>query len=113
MTTFVRKYTVNVGVILLFAYAFESVGYRTIAAVLIGAFLLMLLNLTIKPILLILTLPATLITLGLFTFIVNAIVIEILDSLMRGLYLGDFGHAILMALAITLANIFIKESFEK
>ncbi len=79
---------------------------------LIVAFILGVLNIFIKPILLFLTLPATILTLGLFMFVVNALLLIIASKLVSGFQIESFGTAIIAAVVITiissLVNLFIK-----
>ncbi len=79
---------------------------------LIGAALLLgLVNAVIRPIILILTLPLTLLTLGLFIFVVNGISLALVAWLMPGFTLSGFGAAILGSIIVGLtgwvASIFI------
>jgi len=79
---------------------------------LIGAALLLgLVNAVIRPIILILTLPLTLLTLGLFIFVVNGISLALVAWLMPGFTLSGFGAAILGSIVVGLtgwvASIFI------
>jgi len=79
---------------------------------LIGAALLLgLVNAVIRPIILILTLPLTLLTLGLFIFVVNGISLSLVAWLMPGFSLSGFGAAILGSIVVGLtgwvASIFI------
>jgi len=79
---------------------------------LIVAFILGVLNIFIKPILLFLTLPVTILTLGLFMFVINALLLIIASKLVSGFQIESFGTAIIAAVVITiissLVNLFIK-----
>src|SRR3990167_351319 len=99
-------------VLLLTAYivpGFKIGDYTTAVMV---ALVLALLNLLLKPILVILTLPATILTLGLFMFVINAILLIIASRLISGFQIAGFGTAILASIVITvigsLLNILIK-----
>ena len=65
---------------------------------------LLLVNLIIKPFLMLITLPANLLTLGLFSFIVNAWTIMIADSLVENLSMGGFLNSLIAAFIITILN---------
>ena len=69
-----------------------------IAAALLAAALLGALNLVLRPILILLTLPVTLLTLGLFLFVVNALVFWAAAGLLSGLDVRSFGAALLGSL---------------
>ena len=72
---------------------------------LIGAALLLgLVNAVIRPIILILTLPLTLLTLGLFIFVVNGISLSLVAWLMPGFSLSGFGAAILGSIVVGLTS---------
>ncbi|MDO9374634.1 MAG: phage holin family protein [Bacteroidota bacterium] len=80
---------------------------------LILAIVLALLNTFLKPLLVILTLPFTLITLGLFLFVINAIIILIADSLMDGIKIDGFLWALIFSLILSFATSILHSLFEK
>ena len=58
----------------------------------------------IRPILIFITLPFTLVTLGLFIFIINAVIIEMTAAIVGPFWVESFGYALLFSLVITLLN---------
>lgn len=70
----------------------------------IVAIVLGLLNLTIKPLLILFTIPATLVTFGLFLFVINALVIMAADSLVGGFSVANFWWALLFSLLLSFIN---------
>ncbi|WP_324297864.1 phage holin family protein [Galbibacter sp.] len=74
-------------------------GYVT---AIIVAVVLALLNFLVKPILVLLTLPATILTLGLFLLVINAIVILIVDYLVQGFAAENFWWALIFSLLLTI-----------
>ena len=68
------------------------------------AVVLALLNVLIRPLILLLTLPLNILTLGLFTLVINAWMIMLADSLVEGLKIKSFGWALLYSLIIALLN---------
>lgn len=66
-----------------------------------------LLGFFVRPILLVLTLPINVLTLGLFTLIVNGFLFWLLGALLRGLYVESFGWAVLGALVLSILNALI------
>ena len=74
-------------------------GYVT---AIIVAVVLALLNFLVKPILVILTLPATILTLGLFLLVINAVVILIVDYLVQGFSADSFWWALIFSLLLTI-----------
>ncbi|EGS4783685.1 phage holin family protein [Listeria monocytogenes] len=85
--------------------SFHVDGFTT---ALLASFILAILNMLIRPILLLLTLPINIFTLGLFTFVVNAIMLE-----MTTFFIGDsfqidgFGTALILAAIMAFANMII------
>ncbi|EHL5771810.1 TPA: phage holin family protein [Listeria monocytogenes] len=88
-----------------FFTSFHVNGFTT---ALLASFILAILNMLIRPILLLLTLPINIFTLGLFTFVVNAIMLE-----MTTFFIGDsfqidgFGTALILAAIMAFANMII------
>ncbi len=70
-----------------------------VAAVVIG-----LINAFIKPILIILTLPINILTLGLFTLIINAFLVMLASALVPGFHVTGFGWAILFSIVLFFVN---------
>ena len=61
----------------------------------------------VKPLLIILTLPINILTLGLFTFVINALLLLITSSLVPGFKIAGFGTALLAAIVLTIVNGFL------
>ena len=67
-------------------------------AALVAALVLGLVNTLIRPLLLLLTLPVTLVTLGLFIFVINGLLFWFVGSVLRGFIVDSFWHGVLGAL---------------
>lgn len=78
-----------------------GVGVDTYMTAIIVAIVLSLLNFIVKPILVILTLPVTILTLGLFLLIINAIIILLADSLITGFSVENIWWALLFSLLLS------------
>jgi putative membrane protein len=77
-------------------------------AALVAAFLLNILNWTVKPILTVLTLPITILTLGLFLFVISAVTLMLTSILMGSAFeISGFGTALLAAIIIALFQTFL------
>jgi putative membrane protein len=76
----------------------------TLAAAVIAAVVLGALNLFIRPLLILLTLPITIVTLGLFSFVINALLIWFTASVVPGFIVPSFTSALLFALVLTIIN---------
>lgn len=75
------------------------------------ALVLGILNMFVKPILVFFTLPATILTLGLFMFVVNALLLMLAASLVRGFQISSFGTAIIAAIVITILSSLLNAIF--
>ncbi|HVB20225.1 MAG TPA: phage holin family protein [Candidatus Paceibacterota bacterium] len=85
------------------AYIVPGVSVTLIGA-LIAAVVLGALNLFIRPILLILTLPINIITLGLFSLVINACLIMLVSVLVPGFFVSGFWTALLFAVVLAIIN---------
>jgi putative membrane protein len=86
---------VSVGAILLAAYVVPGVTVAGFGTALLAAVVLGAINLIVKPLLFILTLPVTLITFGLFSFVLNALLLWFAASLIPGFSIESFIAAFL------------------
>lgn len=84
-----------------------GVEIRTTAALIWAALLLGLVNAIIRPVLVILTLPITLLTLGLFLLVVNGLMVELVTALLPDFVVHGFGSAVLCALVVSLTSWFV------
>ena len=80
------------------------VGWQTLLVI---AVVWGILTIIIKPILIILTLPINILTLGLFTFVINAVLLLITSSIVPGFKIDGFGTALLAAIVLTIVNGFL------
>jgi putative membrane protein len=95
------------------AYLYSGVVVTSFTAALLAAAVLGALNMVVRPILILLTLPVTVITLGLFLFVINALMFWAAASLLSGLDVRGFGAALVGSLiysALQLAIGFVLES---
>ena len=80
-------------------FAIQSFGSALALAAVLG-----LLNVVLKPILILLTLPLTIMSLGLFLFVLNALTLQIAGSLVSGVSISSFGSALLCSLIISIVS---------
>ena len=80
---------------------------------LIFAIVLALLNVFVKPLLVILTLPVSIVTLGLFLFVINALIILLADKLMDGLTVDGFWWALIFSLILSVVSSFAQSLLDK
>jgi len=69
-----------------------------------AAFLLGIVNAVVRPIVILLTLPVTIVTLGLFLWVVNAAMLGIVATLLDGFHLAGFGSALLAAMIVSVTG---------
>lgn len=86
------------------AYLLDGVHLSGFPAAIILAIILSLLNTFLKPILIILTIPFTVLSFGLFLLVINAFIILIADRLMPGFAVDGFFTALLFSIIVTLAT---------
>jgi len=82
----------------------SSDGPTAVLTVLGASALLGLLNLLLKPLLILVTLPVNILTLGLFTLVINAVVLLAAVSLVPGLHINGFWNAVWAALIMSLSS---------
>lgn len=90
--------------IFLTSYILPGVVLNGYTDAVIVALVLGILNAIIKPILLLFTLPLNILTLGLFTFVINALMIELVDYLVPGFAVGGFLNALLFSLVLSVIS---------
>jgi putative membrane protein len=76
----------------------------TVSGALIAAVVLGILNLFLRPILIILTLPITILTLGLFSLVINAILVLLASAIVPGFAVAGFWSALLFSIVLTLVH---------
>jgi len=99
--------------LLLVAYLYPGVAIKSFGSAMIAAFVLGLLNTLLRPLLVLLTLPVTLITLGLFLFVINALMFYFAASLLEGFYVTGFVAALIGSLLYSLCGMVIDVAIER
>ncbi|WP_411030182.1 phage holin family protein [Spongiimicrobium sp. 3-5] len=87
--------------VVILAKILPGVGVDSYGTAIIVAIVLSLLNFLVKPVLVILTLPVTIITFGLFLLIINAIIILLADHFIAGFSVGSIWWAVLFSLLLS------------
>ncbi|MCD8405483.1 phage holin family protein [Tenacibaculum dicentrarchi] len=106
MNTFLKILLTAVAVILL-AEVLPGVVVTSYTTAIIVAIVIALLNMFVRPILVIFTLPATLLTLGLFLFVINAIIILLAGNLIAGFAVNGFFTALLFSILLSIFRSFL------
>lgn len=86
------------------AYLMPSVGIASAGAAIVAALVLGLVNALIRPLLVLLTLPVTVLTLGLFIFVINGLLFWAVASVVPGFEVGGFWSGVLGALVFSLIS---------
>lgn len=93
------------------AYLIPGVSVDSIVTALIVALVLGLLNAIVKPILVILTIPVTILTLGLFLLVINVIIIYIADYLIPGFAVAGFFPALIFSIVLAVIGWILNSIF--
>ncbi|MES1980857.1 MAG: phage holin family protein [Pseudomonadota bacterium] len=88
-------------------FLFKGIKFADPASLIVSALLLGFVNAIVKPLLIILTLPLTLLTLGLFLLVINALMIMLVAALVRGFIVAGFWTAFFTSIFISLLNFVI------
>ena len=86
------------------AWLLPGVEVSSWGSVLLTAIVISLLNNIIRPVLIVITLPVTAITLGLFLFVINALILLMASELVKGFHVDTFGSALLFSLVLMGVN---------
>ncbi len=95
------KILVTAMAVLILAYILPGVYVNTYSSAIIVAIVLALLKLFVKPLLVIFTLPATILTLGLFLLVINACIILMADYFVDGFGVRHFGWAFIFSILLS------------
>ncbi|MBP1755076.1 MAG: putative rane protein [Firmicutes bacterium] len=100
MSKLFLKYLSSVVILYLLSMAVDTIIIRDIPSLLLMGLVLLLVNLLIKPLLLLLTLPVNIITFNIFSFVVNAWTIMLADLFVKGITMNGFLNSLLAAFLI-------------
>ncbi len=109
----ILKWLLSAAALLAVAYMYQGVEVRSFGAALTAAFVIGLLNLLLRPVLVLLTLPVTVLTLGLFLFVINALMFWWAASLLNGFHVSGFGAALLGSLIYSVFGVVIDSALQR
>ena len=112
MLKLIAKWGLSAAALLFVAYVYSGVEVKTFGAALIAALVIGLFNTIVRPILVVLTLPVTLVTLGLFLFIINALMFWAAASVLDGFHVNGFLGALIGSLIYSLLGVLIESALE-
>ena len=89
------------------AYLVPGVTIAGWSALLVVSIVWGILSILVKPVLILLTLPINILTLGLFTFVINALLIMLMSNLVRGFSVASFATALVAAIVLALVSLIL------
>ena len=113
MMKLLAKWLLSAAALLFVAYVYSGVEVRNFTAALIAAFVIGLLNTVVRPILLVLTLPVTVVTLGLFLFVINALMFWAAAGVLDGFHVRGFLAALIGSLIYSAVGLVIESALER
>jgi len=102
---FIVRLIINIVAIVIISYLFpRMIRVDGFLAALVAAFLLGIVNTILRPILVFLTFPITLLTLGLFLLVINGLMLWLVSALVRGFHVSGFWGAVLGSILISIVS---------
>lgn len=102
---FLVRCLINAVILLLIPYIMgPAVQVSGVLPALVAAFVLGIVNALIRPVLIILSLPIQVLTLGLFTFVINGLMLWLVASLVGGFYIAGFWPAVLASILLSIGS---------
>ena len=105
MLVFLEHLIVTAVLLLLVSNLVRGVYVQDFGSALVGALVLGFVNAVVRPLMVLLTLPFTILTFGLFLLVINALMLWLVAALVPGIRVQGFGAALLGSLVLTLLNL--------
>jgi putative membrane protein len=109
----ILRLLVNAFAVLVLAYLLEGIAVDGYLGAIIVAVVLAILNVLVKPLLILFTLPATILTLVLFLFVINALIVMLADKLVDGFSVANFWWALLFSVLLSILQSFLQSFFKE
>lgn len=103
MSLFIRL-LINAAIVYVLAWILPGIEVASFWSAIIVALVLGILNVFLKPLLIILTIPVTIVTMGLFLLVINALIILMADSFIDGFVVNGFWWALLFSILMSVFN---------
>jgi putative membrane protein len=107
------KWLLSATALLALAHLYSGVEVQSFTVALLAALVIGLFNIFLRPVLVLLTLPVTLLTLGLFLFVINALLFWAAASVLDGFQVRDFAAALLGSLLYSIFSLVIDSALER
>ena len=104
------KWVLSAAALLCVAYVYSGVEVRSFGAAMIAALVIGLFNAVLRPVLVVLTLPVTVLTIGLFLFVINALMFWAAAGVLDGFHVRGFGAALLGSLIYSALGLVIESA---
>jgi len=95
------------------AHVLRGINIDSFWTAVVFAAVLAILNIFVRPLLILFTLPATILTLGLFLFVINALVVLLASKFVHGITIANFWWALLFSLILSLVGSILDKELEK
>lgn len=104
----------GLGIFIASALLHQQINYNDqIRVIIIAGFLLALVNLVVKPVIVLLSFPAILLSLGLFMIVINALMLILVSEIYPSLHISSFVTALLAGMVIGLVNYIVSRILDK
>jgi len=111
--TLLLVWILNAVALLAVAYLLPGITVASFGSAMWAALILGLVNMLVKPVLILLTLPITIVTLGLFLFVINALLFWFVGSMLTGFKVSGFWWAVIGAIVYSLISGFLTNLISK
>jgi len=108
----IARWLLLAAALLLVAHLYPGVQVKSFGAAMLAALVLGLLNAVLRPVLVLLTLPVTILTLGLFLFVINAVMFYFAANLLDGFHVRGFVAALIGSLIYSVCGLVIDTALE-
>jgi putative membrane protein len=109
----ILKWLLSAIALLAVAQVYSGVHVQGFGSALIAAFVIGLLNTILRPVLVVLTLPVTVVTLGMFLFVINALMFWAASGLMSSFQVAGFGAALIGSLLYSALSLLVDIALER
>lgn len=107
MKAFVQRWAVTTLAVLVATHLVKGIDYDSLVALFAAALVLGILNALVRPVMLLLSLPLLVVTLGLFILVINAALLYLVGQLVKGFHVASFGAAFWGALVISVVSLVV------
>lgn len=104
-----KQLIINTLLFILLAYFMPGIVVNSVGGAFIAAILYMVLSWTLGTLLKIITLPLSLVTFGLFNFVINGIVLYVVDAIVGDVHFGSFISVIFIAILMSFVNSVLRD----